>query len=67
MSVLSKTTGLSNITGTKRPRLGPPTLGLSSEHDVIHFGSSCENPGHLNMPLSDSLTASASTPPHARG
>jgi hypothetical protein len=57
ISVFSKTPGLSNITGTKLPRLGPPMLGLSSEHDVFPFGRSCESPGHLNTPLSDSLTA----------
>ena len=41
--------------------------GLVLEHDVIHFGSSCESPGHLNMPFSDSLTVSASTPLRAQG
>jgi hypothetical protein len=62
ISVFSKTPGLSNITGTKRARLGLPMLGWSSEHDVIHFGSSCVSLRPLNMPLSDFLTANASTP-----
>jgi len=65
MSVFSKTPGLSNISGPKRPRLGPPMLGSSSGRDVFRFGSSCESPGPLNMPSSDSLTATASTFPRS--
>ena len=42
-------------------------LGSSSEHDVFHFGSSCESPGHLNTPLNGSFAENACTPPHVRG
>jgi hypothetical protein len=55
MSVSSKTLGPSNITGNKRLRVGPRRLGSSSERDVFPFGSSCESPGRLNIPLSDSF------------
>jgi len=66
-SVFLRTPDQSRITGTKRLRLGLPMQGLSSEHDVIHFGSSCESPVHLNIPLSVSFAVNASTLPLERG
>jgi hypothetical protein len=62
MSVFSKTGDLSNIIGSRLPKLVPPTLGSSQEHDVIRFGVSCESLAPRNMPLSGSFAANECTP-----
>jgi len=66
MSVFSKAPDPSNITGNKRPRVGPPMLDLCSEHNDTDCGNSCGSPGYLNIQLSDSFKASGSSPLRAQ-